>query len=214
MRESLIMLKSLCVSRCIIMLIIVCSMTLGSGLIDSSASLYAAEDAAHATGAPLDWKTDLAIWSFIVFIIFILVLKKFAWGPLIQALDDREQRVVNAIDKAEANQKESEDLVKQHAAKIAATQDEIQAMMVEARSDADRIKQDILEQARQEADKLKSHTINEIERARELALKDLFDQMNGRVIDATEHVLGRALNESDRERLIEEALSQISDSSN
>ncbi|QDT97395.1 F0F1 ATP synthase subunit B [Gimesia aquarii] len=208
------MLKSLCTSRCFIMLIIMGSIILGSGLIDSSASLYAAEDAGHATGAPLGWKTDLAIWSFIVFVIFIFVLKKFAWGPLIQALDDRELRVVNAIDQAESKQRESEELVKEHAQKIAAAQDEIQAMMVEARSDADRIKQDILEQARQEAEKIKTHTLDEIERARELALKDLFDQLNGRVIDATEQVLGRALNESDRERLIEEALSQISGSSN
>ncbi len=208
------MLKSLCTRRCLIMLIIMSSMILGSGLIDSSASLYAAEDASHPQGAPLDWKTDLAIWSFLVFVIFILVLKKYAWGPLIQALDDRELRVITAIDKAESKQKESEDLVKEHARKIEAAQDEIQAMMVEARSDADRIKQDILEQARQEAEKIKSHTLDEIERARELALKDLFDQLNGRVIDATEQVLGRALNESDRERLIEEALSQISGSSN
>lgn len=195
------------------MLIIMGSIILGGGLIDSSASLYAAEDAAH-TGAPLNWQKDLAIWSLIVFVIFILVLKKFAWGPLIQALDERELRVVSAIDQAESKQKESEELVKEHTRKIAAAQDEIQAMMVEARSDADRIKQDVLEQARQEAEKIKTHTLDEIERARELALKDLFDQMNGRVIDATEQVLGRALNESDRERLIEEALSQISGSSN
>ncbi|MCA9015884.1 MAG: F0F1 ATP synthase subunit B, partial [Planctomycetaceae bacterium] len=155
-----------------------------------------------------------ALWSFIVFVAFIVVLKAFAWGPLIQALDEREMRVVNAINTAESKQKESEELVREHARKIEAAQDEIQAMMVEARSDADRIRQDILEQARQEAESIKTHAIDEIERARELALKDLFDQMNGRVIDATEHVLGRALNESDRERLIEEALSQISSRSN
>lgn len=208
------MLRSLFTSRCIIVLLVISGVILGSGLIGSEASLYAAEDAAHHTGPPLGWKTDLALWSFIVFVAFIVVLKAFAWGPLIQALDEREMRVVNAINTAESKQKESEELVREHARKIEAAQDEIQAMMVEARSDADRIRQDILEQARQEAESIKTHAIDEIERARELALKDLFDQMNGRVIDATEHVLGRALNESDRERLIEEALSQISSRSN
>ncbi|WP_339728205.1 F0F1 ATP synthase subunit B [uncultured Gimesia sp.] len=205
------MFKSLFTSRSIIILIVFSVMVLGSGLIGSEASLYAADG---AQGAPLDWKTDLALWSFIVFVAFIFVLKSFAWGPLIQALDERELRVVTAIDEAESKQRESEDLVKEHTRKIESAQDEIQAMMVEARSDADRIKQDVLEQARQEAESIKTHAIGEIERARELALKDLFDQMNGRVVDATEHVLGRALNESDRERLIEEALSQISSSSN
>lgn len=208
------MFKSLFTSRCVIMLIIVSGMILGGGLIGSDAALYAADGAEHAAGAPLHWKTDLALWSFIVFVAFVFVLKAFAWGPLIQALDERELRVVTAIDKAESKQKESEELVREHARKIEAAQDEIQAMMVEARSDADRIKQDVLEQARQEAESIKTHAIGEIDRARELALKDLFDQMNGRVIDATEQVLGRALNDSDRDRLITEALSQISGSSN
>lgn len=208
------MLKSLFTSRCLIMLMIVSGVILGSGLLGLDASLYAAEGAEHPAGPPLHWKTDLALWSLIVFVVFIFVLRAFAWGPLIQALDERELRVITAINTAESKQKESEELVKEHARKIEAAQDEIQAMMVEARSDADRIKQDILEQARQEAESIKTHAVDEIERARELALKDLFDQINGRVIDATEQVLGRALNESDRDRLIDEALSQISGSSN
>ncbi len=208
------MLKSLCTNRYSIMVLTMSVILLGSGLISSDASLFAAEEGGHATGAPLGWKTDLALWSLIVFGIFIVVLKKVAWGPLIQALDERELRVVSAIDKAESSQKEAEELVQEHARKIEAAQDEIQAMMVEARSDADRIKQDLLEEARKESESIKSHALNEIDRARELALKDLFDQMNGRVINATEQVLGRALNDSDRERLIEEALSQISGSSN
>jgi F-type H+-transporting ATPase subunit b len=197
------------------MLLVIGGVILGTAIFGSEASLYAAEDAGHhAAGPPLHWKTDLALWSFVVFVAFIVVLKSFAWGPLIQALDEREQRVVTAISDAESKQRESEELVKEHTRKIEAAQDEIQAMMVEARSDADRIKQDILEQARQEAESIKSHAVDEIERARELALKDLFDQMNSRVIDATEHVLGRAINESDRDRLVEEALAQISGSSN
>ena len=208
------MLKSLFTSRCLIILMIVSGVILGSGLLGLDASLYAAEGAEHPSGPPLHWKTDLALWSLIVFVVFIFVLRAFAWGPLIQALDERELRVITAINTAESKQKESEELVKEHARKIEAAQDEIQAMMVEARSDADRIKQDILAQARQEAESIKTHAVDEIERARELALKDLFDQINGRVIDATEQALGRALNESDRDRLINEALSQISGSSN
>ena len=207
------MLKSLCTSRNIIILFLIGGMILGSGLIGAETSLFAAEGGGSKQ-PPLNFRTDLATWSFIVFVVFILVLSKFAWKPLITALDERELRMVNTINETEAKLKESEELVKEHARKIEAAQDEIQAMMVEARSDADRIRQDILEQARSEAESIKAHAIDEIDRARELALKDLFDQMNGRVVDATEHVLGRALNESDRERLIEEALSQISASSN
>src|SRR5436309_168248 len=43
----------------------------------------------HAEGVPLSFKADLALWSLIVFIVFLIVLKKFAWGPLSAALNKR-----------------------------------------------------------------------------------------------------------------------------
>ena len=44
-------------------------------------------------GVPMSFKTDLAIWSLVVFLLFVFVLKKFAWGPLSAGLDAREQRI-------------------------------------------------------------------------------------------------------------------------
>src|SRR5690349_13523514 len=44
-----------------------------------------------------DWKTDLAVYSFVVFIILMAILTKFAWKPISEALDKREANVANNI---------------------------------------------------------------------------------------------------------------------
>jgi F-type H+-transporting ATPase subunit b len=89
-------------------------------------------------------------------------------------------------------------------------QDEVKAIIDEAKQDAEHTKNDIIEQAQKEAKLTQERAIHEIERSRDAALKELFDTMSSQVASATEHVIGRSLNDDDRNRLIDEALSQFS----
>ena len=160
-------------------------------------------------GVPLGFKRDLAFWSLVTFLVFIFVLKKFAWRPLAEGLDKRESRIRESIAKAEAANMKSEKLLAEHEARLAATQDEAREIIAEARRDAERTKQDIVTAAQQEADATRERAIGEIERATEVALKEIFDTMSSQVAGATEHVLGRALSDNDRARLIDDALAQM-----
>lgn len=167
-------------------------------------------DAEHAGGVPLDFKADLAFWSLIVFLLFLFVLGKFAWGPLAAALDERESRVRGDIAQAEAARLKAEKMLADHAAKLDAVQDEVKEILAEARRDADQARQNILGDTQREVDAMRQRTLDEIDRARDQALKELFDSMAGQVVHATEHVLGRSLGDGDQDRLIDEALSQFS----
>ena len=171
------------------------------------------EGGGHKTGVPLDPKEDLALWSLVVFIVFVAVLWKFAWGPLSKALDDRESKIANDIAAAEEGRKKAEQMLAEHQHKLEAVQDEVREIIAEARRDAEHTKNEIIEAAQTEAEATKNRSISEIERARDAALKELFDTLATQVADATEHVLGRSLSGDDQERLIQEALSQFSQSS-
>jgi len=166
----------------------------------------------HDPGGPITWDRDLALWSLIVFCILVVVLKKFAWGPLSEALDQRESKIRQDIADADASRRKAEKLLAEHQQKVEAAQDEIQEMMAEARRDAETTRQQILDAANNDAEAARQRALSDIDRARDVALKDIFDSMSQNVADATEHVLGRALSEGDHERLIEEALSQLSES--
>ena len=187
------------------------------GLLLGQADLVApafASDAGHgdahaAPSAPLGFKGDLAIWSLVTFVIYIIVLKKAAWGPLIQGLDTREGRMKQQLADAEAARVKAEAMLADHAKKLDKVQDEVKEILAEARRDAEHTKQDIVAAANKEAEATRKRAIHDIEQARDVAMKDLFDFVSSNVIGATEHVLGRALSNDDQSRLVSEALTQI-----
>jgi len=163
----------------------------------------------HQEGVPLDFKGDLALWSGITFILFVLILVRFAWKPLIVALDKREARIRDDIAGAEAARVKAEQMLAEHAQKLAKVQEEVRAILAEGRRDAEHAKQEIISAAQNEAEAAKQRALHEIGRARDAALKDLFDVMASQVAQATEHVLGRSVTGADQDRLIEEALAQF-----
>lgn len=192
------------------------------GVLRAPAPCNAAEKSMHAeatehegvehgadAGAPLDPKADLALWSGVTFIIFVLVLSKFAWAPLSAGLNQRESNIRQDIAAAEQARVKAEQMLAEHAAKLDKVQDEVREILAEARRDAEHTKQDIVNHAQKEAEAAKQRAVLEIERARDGALHELFDAMATQVADATEHVLGRTVNENDQGRLIEEALAQF-----
>jgi F-type H+-transporting ATPase subunit b len=163
----------------------------------------------HPEGAPLSPKADLALWSGVTFVLFLLVLTRFAWKPLIAALDAREGRIRNDIAQAEAARVKAEQMLAEHAQKLSKVQEEVREIIAEARRDADHTRQEIISEAQKEAEASKQRALTEINRARDAAIKDLFDVMATEVARATEHVLGRSLQASDQDRLIEEALADF-----
>ena len=167
------------------------------------------EAGSHEKRPVIEWHRDLAVWSLVTFVVYILVLKKAAWGPLIQGLDTRESRMKQQIADAEAARVNSEQMLVEHAKKLDKVQDEVKEILAEARRDAEHTKQDIVATANKEAEATRKRAVEDIEHARDLAVKELFDFVSSNVIGATEHVLGRALSGDDQNRLVQEALNQM-----
>jgi F-type H+-transporting ATPase subunit b len=159
----------------------------------------------HPT-SPITWQTDLALWSLITFVIFVAILKKFAWQPLITGLDRRESKIRHDIDAAEQNRIKSETMLAEHAKRMEKVEDEIREILAQARRDAEHTKSDILATAQKESDESRKRAVEEIELVRNKALEDLFAHMAATISQATEHVLGRALSDGDQDRLVDEAL--------
>lgn len=156
------------------------------------------------------WRTDLSIYSLIVFLVLLAIMTKFAWGPIIEALDAREENIRKNIDHAEQLRQDSEALLAQHAKKLDAAQDEVREIIAEAKRDAEHTKKEIEAKAQDEAKLTQDRAVEEINRARDQALNDLFDSMSSQVTTATEQVIGRSLTDEDRERLVTDAISQFS----
>ena len=167
------------------------------------------EGEGHPTGVPMNLTGDLALWSFITFLLFLGVLGKFAWKPMIEGLDKREAGIRSAIAEAEENRRKAEAMLADYQKKLREAEQHVQSMIAEARRDAERTSQDLIAGAQREVDLLRQRTKDEIRQAKDAALADVFSQLNAQVVLATEHVLGRALQDGDQERLVSEALASI-----
>lgn len=168
------------------------------------------EDVSKDVEKPEEFKSDLAIYTFLVFVLLVGILWKFAWGPISSGLDKREEGVRKNIADAEAARVKAEQMLADHQAKLSAVQEEVREILAEARRDAEYTKQEIVNAANKEAEATKNRSIAEIQRARDAALKDLFDSVSEQVATATEYVIGRQMTDADQDRLIQEALSQFS----
>lgn len=168
-------------------------------------------DEGHGTpGPPMEFQADLALWSLIVFIIFLFVLKTVAWGPMIEGLDKREASIRSAIATAEENQRKSQALLAEYEDKLRGAEQTVAEMVAEAKRDAERTSQDIVSKAEADVNAMRDRAKSEIGQAKDTALSEVFSSVNAQVASATERVLGRALNDGDQERLIQEALAEIS----
>ena len=166
----------------------------------------------HGAEAPITPPVDLVLISITVFLLFLGVLRKFAWGPLIEGLDNRESKYRKLLADAQQDRDRAVALLGDYEAKLKSAQTEVDEIIAEARRDAERTKTDILAVAQTEAETTRNRALDDIGRARDQAVAELFDHMRSNVVAATEQVLSRSLNDDDHQRLVDEALAQVSGS--
>ncbi len=123
--------------------------------------------------------TDLVIWSLITFGVFLFVLKKVAWRPLITGLDNRESKYLKLLADAEHDRNKAVELLAEYEGKLKAAAGERDDIVAEARRDAERTTSDILAKAQQEAEATRNRALDDIERAKAQAIAEVFGHRTG-----------------------------------
>ena len=150
-----------------------------------------------------------AIFTLLIFLLVLVVLARFAWNPLLKALQNREKYIRESLESARRDREESERRLREYEARIAKAHEEAMAIVEEGRRDAESVKRRIEEEARKSADALIERARREIGIARDSALKDLYEQSAQLAITMAGSVLRRQISPEDQERLIGDALSEL-----
>src|SRR5699024_3450460 len=123
----------------------------------------------------------LHIVNMIIMIIFFIellaILKKGAWGPLMNVMEERENFVANEIDLAEKNRKEDEEANAKANAQLNERKEETQKMIADAKAAGEKQPADIIESARQEDTRIKTTATEDIQNEKEKAMQELQDQV-------------------------------------
>jgi len=150
-----------------------------------------------------------AIWTLVIFLLVIVVLGKYAWGPLLSALQQREQFIRNSLQEAKDDREAAEARLQEYEARLQKATAEATQIVEQGRQDADKAKGRIEETARTEADKMLDRAKREIDLARQSAIKDLYATSAELATDIAGKVLKREMSPKDHERLIQESIEEL-----
>lgn len=161
---------------------------------------------------PLFFDPDLALWTAIVFLLLLWVLKKFAWGPIVEALEAREKRVTDYLAAAEAKHEEAKGLLAAHEARLASAKDEVREMLEEARRDAEATKGQIVAEAESAARSHRDRAVRDIDQARDSAVRSLAETSANLAVDLAGKVVRQNLTGDQQAELVREAITKLTSS--
>ena len=156
--------------------------------------------------APSEWKLDLAIWTAVVFLCLLAILWKFAWGPLADGLDKRENNIADQIAQADEANRQAKDLLAGYEKKLADAQDDVHGILEQGRRDAEAVGRQMLEKAKEEAKAEQQRALEQIEAATGAAIQELADQSAALAVELAGKIVHAKLNPADHARLIEQAV--------
>ena len=155
-------------------------------------------------------KLGLIFWTLLAFGIVFYILAKYAWKPILKSLNEREKNISDAILSTEIVKKEMAELKNENEILLAKAREERAIMMREAKETRDKIISEAKEQARAETNKIIAGAQDAINQQKMAALIDLKNQIGNLVIEVSEKVLRRELNnKEEQEKYIQQLAANV-----
>ena len=142
----------------------------------------------------------LVFWTFVSFLFLLLLLKKFAWKPILTAIHDREQFIDDALNKAELAKKEMARMTAQNEDLMKQTRAERDLILKEAKTLKDSIVNEAKHHAQAEGAKLIEKAKIEIENQKKAALSELKSQVSSLSLEIAERVLRSQLDDKAKQQ--------------
>ncbi len=156
-----------------------------------------------------DFSFGLFFWQIVLFIVLLLVLRKYAWNPILTALNDREEGIKNALDEADKARQEMAELKSSNETILKEARSERENMMKEARTMKNSMIAEAKDEAKTQADKIIEQAKVAIETEKKSAIDDLKNQVAELSVGIAEKVLKDELSNKDKQiKLIDKMLDE------
>jgi F-type H+-transporting ATPase subunit b len=151
----------------------------------------------------------LMLWTLIAFGVSMLILKKFAFPAIGEALDKRAATIDESLNAAVRTKEEAEELLEEYRARLKEAREQAEDIVARSRKAADTTLEEAKSAAKEYGEEQRAATLKDIEAAKQLALDDIRKEVADLTVIATEKVTRKSLDDDDHRRLIEEALGEV-----
>jgi F-type H+-transporting ATPase subunit b len=151
----------------------------------------------------------LFVWTILTFLLLVFVLAKFAWKPLLKMLQDREDMIRSSIEDAEKAKSELERLNEESEAIMAKARSEAQSILADGKAAAEKVKDGIIAKSKEQANKIREDAGNQIQVEKDKAISEIKEEVVNLTLSVAEKLIQKNLSDADNKSLIEESLKKV-----
>ncbi len=151
----------------------------------------------------------LMIWTFIIFLLLLVILAKVAWKPLLASLKARENAIADSLSRAEQARADAERLIAENKQERAKAEEEVQKALREGRAFAEQMRRDLVDKAKEEAQRMLTQARAEIERDTQHALRQLRTEVSDLAIMATSKLLDENMDEARHRNVVNKMIAEL-----
>ena len=151
----------------------------------------------------------LYLWTVVTFGILVLILRKFAWKPIVNALDARAEKIRGDIDSTEKARFEAEKLQADYKELMANARQESAQIIEKGRIEAEAVRAEVVEKARKEASEITDKARTEIELAKDRALDEIKTEVVSFSAEIASKIIRKNINADDQKAIVEEVFNKI-----
>ncbi len=151
----------------------------------------------------------LMIWTIVCFLIALFVLRRYAFGPIQKAIDDRREKIRQSIEEADKAREEARHLLEEHRKLVGKAKADAEDILVEARKVADSQRERVKEETEVDRQRRLEETRRQIEAETERALEQIRAEVAELTLVAASKVTGKVLDRDDHRKLIEDAIGDL-----
>jgi F-type H+-transporting ATPase subunit b len=151
----------------------------------------------------------LMVWTLLVFVASMLLLRRFAFPAIRDALDRRQKSIEDAIDTADRTRVEADKLLAEYRERLKEARAQAEEIVTRARQTALEQDQEATEAAQKRREELLEQTRHDIAAETRRAIAEIRDEVTNLTILATEKVTRKTLDSDDQRRLVEDAIGEL-----
>ncbi len=160
-------------------------------------------------GSLVDVNPGLIFWTVITFLILLFILKKVAWKPILNALDQREMAIKDSLEKAEKAKEEAHRVLQENQASLIKAEDESKKIIEQSRVYAEKLKEQMIKESKEQAKKIIEDASAEIEQKKEDAFIELKTRVAEIAIQTAEKILHENLDKDSNKKLVDRYIDDI-----
>lgn len=192
-------------------ILLLCFMLIPAGMVWAADSHSGVPDE-HGSGPDIfSGSLGTAVFTIAVFIVLLIILGKWAWGPILAGLQKREESIRNSIEEAQKAREEADEALAEYRAQLAQAQQESQSIIENGRDEALQLAEQFRDKAQQEAQLISAKAERDIAAAKDQALKELYEQTTELATEMAAGIIGKTLTPDDHRELLRKSLNKLQD---